>query len=336
MATPEADIAAQLIERLLCDPSFRADFRRDPASACRAAGLDELADEMSLGAGKAMMTLDVRESKSSLAGVMMAAAMEGVGVYQFGENVLPHIDDVPGEVGDVLSRVNLPASGCPTSASRARSPARPHGRAPARPRERRRRGRGDAAPRRAHLPRLRLRRRRRPRRRRGGRQGGGRGREGGRRGEGGSGQAGPRPRRRRPRSPRPSPRRPSRPRRSRRPSPRSPRRPRTSPTPATCPDSGVRPGPRSKGGGEARAAGRPSRRPAPPHPRQPAPGAAAPVARRARAGRAAATPRPRRCLNNENLVLDADAQKDIATGRSTRGWWLCSTSSPRSTRSSSR
>ena len=26
---------------------------------------------------------------------MMAAAMEGVGIYQFGEHVLPHIEDVP-------------------------------------------------------------------------------------------------------------------------------------------------------------------------------------------------------------------------------------------------
>ena len=109
MATSEADIAAHLIERLLGDPGFRAAFRRDPAAACREAGLDGLADEMALGAGKAMMTLDVRESKSSLAGVMMAAAMEGVGVYQFGEHVLPHLADVPGAVSDVLSRVNLPA-----------------------------------------------------------------------------------------------------------------------------------------------------------------------------------------------------------------------------------
>src|SRR3954463_16385946 len=109
MATSEADIAAQLIERLLGDPAFRAEFRRDPASACRSAGLAQLADEMALGAGKAMMTLDVRESKSSLAGVMMAAAMEGVGVYQFGEHLLPHLDDVPSSVGDVLRRVSLPA-----------------------------------------------------------------------------------------------------------------------------------------------------------------------------------------------------------------------------------
>src|SRR4051812_36611983 len=108
MATQE-DVAAKLIERLLMDPAFRTTFRRDPAAACREAGLDELAEEMALGAGKAMMTLDVRESKSSLAGVMMAAAMEGVGLYQFSENVLPHIEEIPGQVGDVLSRVNLPS-----------------------------------------------------------------------------------------------------------------------------------------------------------------------------------------------------------------------------------
>src|SRR3954453_6485755 len=105
----EQQVAAQLIERLLTDAEFRTKFRRNPGKACRKAGLDALADEMSLGAGKAMMTLDVRESKSSLAGVMMAAAMEGVGVYQFGEHVLPHLEDVPAAVSDVLSRVTLPA-----------------------------------------------------------------------------------------------------------------------------------------------------------------------------------------------------------------------------------
>jgi putative modified peptide len=109
MASADADVAARLIERLLADPAFRARFRRDPAAACREAGLDELAEEMAVGAGKAMHTLDMRESKSSLAGVMMAAAMEGVGIYQFTENVLPHLEEVPGHVADVLSRVDLPA-----------------------------------------------------------------------------------------------------------------------------------------------------------------------------------------------------------------------------------
>src|SRR3954470_4235614 len=109
MATSEADVAAKLIERLLADPAFRARFRRDPAAACREAGLEQLAQEMSVGGGKAMHTLDLRESKSSLAGVMMAAAMEGVGIYQFTENLLPHLDEVPGQIRDVLSRVDLPA-----------------------------------------------------------------------------------------------------------------------------------------------------------------------------------------------------------------------------------
>src|SRR4051812_10609420 len=120
MATSsEADVAAKLIERLLVDPAFRARFRRDPAAACREAGLDELAQEMQLGAGKAMMTLDLRESKSSLAGVMMAAAMGGGGVMQFVEHVAPHLDDIPEAIEDVLSRVNLPAIG----GSPAHSPA---------------------------------------------------------------------------------------------------------------------------------------------------------------------------------------------------------------------
>src|SRR5918992_3752309 len=109
MAASEADVAARLLERLLADPAFRVRFRRDPAAACREAGLDSLAQEMSVGVGKAMHTLDVRESKSSLAGVMMAAAMEGVAIYQFTENILPHLEEIPGQIADVLSRVDLPA-----------------------------------------------------------------------------------------------------------------------------------------------------------------------------------------------------------------------------------
>src|SRR3954465_10736966 len=110
-ASSEAAVAAKLIERPLRPPAFRARCRRDPAAACREAGLEELAQEMSLGAGKAMMTLDLRESKASPAGGMMAAAMEGIGIMQFAEHVAPHLDDIPEAIGDVLSRVNLPAIG---------------------------------------------------------------------------------------------------------------------------------------------------------------------------------------------------------------------------------
>src|SRR3954463_7816315 len=105
----EADLAARVIERLLVDPAFRARFRRDPEGACRDAGLDRLAEGMGFGGGKAMHTLDMRESKSSLAGVMMAAAMEGVVIGRFTEDVLPHFEALPGEVRNVLSRVDLPA-----------------------------------------------------------------------------------------------------------------------------------------------------------------------------------------------------------------------------------
>jgi hypothetical protein len=73
--------AGQLIERLLADAHFRAEFRKDPAGACRALGLADLATELGEG-GKAMHTMEVRESKSSLAGVVMAVAAEGIGVVE--------------------------------------------------------------------------------------------------------------------------------------------------------------------------------------------------------------------------------------------------------------
>jgi len=104
----DADVAARVIERLLVDTAFRADFRRDPATACRDAGLDDLADYMAHGAGKAMHTLEVRESRSSLAGVMMAAALEGIGVFEFAKHIVPGAIAAPGAARDVLSRVNLP------------------------------------------------------------------------------------------------------------------------------------------------------------------------------------------------------------------------------------
>src|SRR3954452_8716346 len=92
---PKAEAAATLLERLLTDQAFRARFRADPVGASREAGLEEVADEMVVAGGKAMDTLDGRESRSSLAGVLMAAALEGVGIYDFGQDVLPHIADVP-------------------------------------------------------------------------------------------------------------------------------------------------------------------------------------------------------------------------------------------------
>ena len=76
--------AARLIERVLSDPAFRARYRRDPAAAAREAGL-EPSDE---AAGNPLETLELRESKSSLAGAMLAAAVEGVAVYDIADHVL--------------------------------------------------------------------------------------------------------------------------------------------------------------------------------------------------------------------------------------------------------
>ena len=109
MRESEADAAARLLERLLTDPMFRGAFRRDPVAASRRAGLESVAEEMAQSGGKAMDTLDVRESRSSLAGVLMAAAFEGVGAYDFARDLVPHLSDVPDSVESVLSRVDLPA-----------------------------------------------------------------------------------------------------------------------------------------------------------------------------------------------------------------------------------
>jgi cell wall-associated NlpC family hydrolase len=76
VSTPEqTERAAALLERLLSDPAYRSEFRADPARACAAEGLPEVAAQ--LGRGRALETLEIRESRSSLAGVLMAAALEG-------------------------------------------------------------------------------------------------------------------------------------------------------------------------------------------------------------------------------------------------------------------
>jgi NlpC/P60 family len=102
----EAEAAARLLERLLTDPAFRAQFRRNPVAASREAGLESVAEEMAIRPGKAMETLDGRESRSSLAGVFMAAAFEGAGIYDFSRDLVPHLEGIPEQVEQVLSRVH--------------------------------------------------------------------------------------------------------------------------------------------------------------------------------------------------------------------------------------
>jgi hypothetical protein len=78
---------AELLERILADAEFRDRFRVRPVDACREAGFpdvaDEIAGEIAL-AGGPMQTLEMRESRSSLVGVLMAAALEGMGVLELG------------------------------------------------------------------------------------------------------------------------------------------------------------------------------------------------------------------------------------------------------------
>jgi hypothetical protein len=106
MAGPDDDdiVVAGLIERLLVDPEFRAEFRRDPAAVCTAAGLPGLAADLG-GSGKAMQTLELRESRSSLAGVVMAVAVEGIGVAE-AQALVRH--GLPGGLGKALHGVRLP------------------------------------------------------------------------------------------------------------------------------------------------------------------------------------------------------------------------------------
>src|SRR4051794_29450822 len=91
-----------MMERLLADPVFRARFRKDPAGVAREEGADEVADELSV-VRDPMQTLDFRESRSSVAGVMIAAAVEGIGIYELGKHILPHLEDAQAATGSPAS-----------------------------------------------------------------------------------------------------------------------------------------------------------------------------------------------------------------------------------------
>jgi len=86
--TDELERSVELLERLLGDPQLRRRFRNDAATVLSEAGLSDLAAGLGQG-GRALMTLEMRESRSSLAGVMVAAAAEGVDLAQFAEHAAP-------------------------------------------------------------------------------------------------------------------------------------------------------------------------------------------------------------------------------------------------------
>jgi NlpC/P60 family len=101
MSANELERSAELIERLLGEPELRRRFRTDPAGVLVEAGLPHLA--AGLGHGKrALMTLELRESRSSLAGVMVAAAAEGVDFAHLAEHAAP---DLAHDVGHDIDRL---------------------------------------------------------------------------------------------------------------------------------------------------------------------------------------------------------------------------------------
>lgn len=110
---PTSDTEAALFERLITDPAFRAAFRRRPADAARRFGLEELARELD-GAGKALHTLDLRESKSSLAGLLMAAAAEGGAAFEVLSGADAHLHAaLPPEVPADRAAAAVPADAVP-------------------------------------------------------------------------------------------------------------------------------------------------------------------------------------------------------------------------------
>jgi hypothetical protein len=75
---------ARLLERLAADPLLRARFHADPSGTARSLGLDRLADELARSGGRRIESLDRRESRSSLAGALLASVAEAIGIVEAG------------------------------------------------------------------------------------------------------------------------------------------------------------------------------------------------------------------------------------------------------------
>lgn len=93
--------SAALIERLLRDPGLRRRFRADPGAVLGEHGLPALASGLGRGE-RALLTLELRESRSSLAGAMVAAAAEGVDLAHVAERAMPVLEHDAGRAVDRL------------------------------------------------------------------------------------------------------------------------------------------------------------------------------------------------------------------------------------------
>src|SRR5258706_7009916 len=85
--TPPSD-DQRLVELLVRDPVFRERFAADPAGSARALGLERLAADLERDGDGALQALARRESRSSLAGAFVAAAAEGIALFELGSHLL--------------------------------------------------------------------------------------------------------------------------------------------------------------------------------------------------------------------------------------------------------
>lgn len=116
MTPPRSIGRVLLVERLLRDPGFRRRFREDPASACRVAGLDELVPMLG-ETSPTTQPLEPRRLRSAVAGVMLAAAVQAVGLEHAVREVAPQVRAAG---ADALERIDpqdlagvLPGRGAP-------------------------------------------------------------------------------------------------------------------------------------------------------------------------------------------------------------------------------
>ena len=120
----ELQRSVELLERLLGDPQLRRRFRTDAATVLTEAGLPDLAAGLGHG-GRALMTLEMRESRSSLAGVMVAAAAEGVDLARFAEHAAPALaHDADAAVHHLVQHPHAPAP-APVRDAAPPQPAKP-------------------------------------------------------------------------------------------------------------------------------------------------------------------------------------------------------------------
>ena len=128
--TDELERSVELLERLLGDPQLRRRFRVDAAAVLTEAGLPELAAGLGHG-GRALMTLEMRESRSSLAGVMVAAAAEGVDLARFADHAAPALARDAGDAIHQLMQHPHHAAPKPVHQAAPQPPAKPNFAAPA-------------------------------------------------------------------------------------------------------------------------------------------------------------------------------------------------------------